>query len=200
MTEKNLTNPLSSRFTEALTCAAEWHQLQARKETEIPYVSHLLGVASLALEHGATEDEAIAALLHDAVEDQGGTARAAVIRARFGNAVTEIVLHCTDAETLPKPEWRVRKEKYIAHMRNAPPSVQLVSACDKVHNARAILNDYRQIGEALWDRFTAKRDGTLWYYRALVEAFASHGAKPIEELDRVVTELEKLSHEATKKA
>ena len=133
-------------------------------------------------------------MLHDAVEDQGGDATRQEIIRRFGSEVAAIVDGCTDAETIPKPPWRERKEQYIAHLADAPASVLLVSSADKLYNARAILADYRQIGEALWDRFSGSRDGTLWYYRALVDAFRAHGRTPIvEELDRTVTELESLT-------
>ena len=185
---------LSTRFTEALTFAAELHRDQMRKGTSIPYVSHLLAVASLALEHGATEDEAIAGLLHDAIEDQGGAPTREEIRRRFGDTVTAIVDGCTDAEVVPKPPWRQRKEQYVAHIRSASPSVRLVSSCDKLHNARSIVADLRRHGDALWPRFNGGRDGTLWYYRALVDAFREAGGTPVlEELERVVHEMEQLT-------
>jgi GTP pyrophosphokinase len=185
---------LSDRFADAFRYALELHRHQARKDTPIPYLSHLMSVAGLALEHGASEDEAIAALLHDAVEDQGGVATREEIRRRFGDAVTAIVEGCTDAEVVPKPPWRARKEAYIAHVRSAPPSVRLVSSCDKLHNARSILADYRRHGEALWARFTGGRDGTLWYYRALVDAYHAAGGSPVlDELERTVAELERLA-------
>jgi GTP pyrophosphokinase len=190
------TNPLlSSRFFEALHYAAQLHNPQLRKGTEVPYVSHLLAVCSLALEYGADEDEAIAALLHDAIEDQGGDATRQVIRQKFGDRVTEIVNGCTDAEVEPKPPWRDRKEAYIAHLETASSSVRLVSACDKLHNARSILRDYRQQGEALWPRFKGGKAGTLWYYRSLVTKFRQLDSHPhlIDELERVVTELEQLA-------
>jgi len=187
---------LSPRFEQALAFAAELHRQQVRKGTGVPYMAHLLGVASLALEHGATEDEAIAAVLHDAVEDQGGAATQEAIRQRFGPAVADIVAGCTDTDQTPKPPWRARKEAYIAHLASASPSVRLVSLCDKVHNARTILADYRTIGEELWTRFTGGKKGTLWYYRALVEAFRAHGATPlVAELDRIVREVERLAAE-----
>jgi GTP pyrophosphokinase len=187
---------LSSRFEEALTFAVRLHAGQVRKGTSIPYVAHLLGVASIALEHGADEDEAIAALLHDAVEDQGGAETAAAIRRRFGARVADIVAGCTDAETTPKPPWRERKERYLAHLREASPSVRLVSCADKLYNARAILRDYRALGDDLWKRFSGGREGTLWYYRALANAFRAAGMTPLtEELDRVVSEIERLASE-----
>jgi GTP pyrophosphokinase len=147
------------------------------------------------LENGASEDEAIAALLHDAIEDQGGAAAREEIRRRFGDSVVQIIDGCTDADMIPKPPWREGKEKYIAHIRESSPSVWLVSAADKLHNARAILADYRVMGEALWDRFNGGKDGTLWYYRSLVGTFREvSGSTPlVEELDRVVSELERLA-------
>jgi GTP pyrophosphokinase len=194
MASEMLERPLSDRFTDALGLACELHRMQVRKATQIPYIAHLLAVASIALEHGATEDEAIAAVLHDAVEDQGGAATATRIRERFGANVADIVVACSDTDVVPKPPWRERKEAYVAHARSAAPSVRLVSASDKLHNARSILSDYRELGETVWSRFSGGRDGTLWYYRSLVEAFASHGrSRLVVELDRVVTELEKLA-------
>ena len=186
---------LTERFDEALTYASRLHVNQRRKGTDIPYVAHLLAVASIALEHGASETEAIAALLHDAIEDQGGSATREDIRRRFGDDVVAIVDGCTDAETCPKPPWRARKETYIAHVRSAPASVRLVSSSDKLHNARSILADYRTCGEALWDRFSGGREGTLWYYRALVEAYREGGGSPVvDELERVVAEIERLAN------
>lgn len=192
MADETLDQPLTERFTKALTYACELHATQARKGTQIPYVSHLLAVGSLVLEHGGNEDEAIAAVLHDAVEDQGGAPTAAAIREKFGNRVADIVLGCSDTDVIPKPPWRERKEKYIAHVIGGKDaSVRLVSAADKLHNARAILADYREHRSQLWHRFNGGLD-TLWYYRALVKAFASHGpSRLVDELDRVVTELEK---------
>ena len=185
---------LSPRFEEALLYAARLHASQLRKGGSIPYVAHLLGVASIALQYGANEDEAIAALLHDAIEDQGGAATREEIRRRFGDGVVDIVNGCTDADTFPKPPWKRRKETYVAHIRNAPASVRLVSACDKLQNARAILVDYRAFGDSLWRRFSGGKEGTLWYYRALVQAFREAGTSPlIEELDRVVSEIERLA-------
>lgn len=185
---------LSHRFEEALTWATQLHASQERKGTGIPYVSHVLAVAAIALEHGATENEAIAALLHDAVEDQGGARTLAEIETRFGTEVAGIVSGCSDTDTIPKPPWRERKEAYVAHLTEASKSVRLVSASDKLHNARAILSDLRLIGEALWGRFSGGRDGTLWYYRALAEAFRIHGpARLASELGLVVREIERLS-------
>jgi (p)ppGpp synthase/HD superfamily hydrolase len=185
---------LSPRFTEALVWAATLHATQTRKGTSVPYVSHVLAVCAIVLEHGGNEDEAIAALLHDAVEDQGGDATRQEIIRRFGETVAAIVDGCTDAETLPKPPWEERKRAYVAHIAEASTSVRLVAIADKLHNARAILADYRQHGEALWDRFNGGRDGTLWYYRALVDAFHAVDPSPLaEDLERTVAELERLA-------
>ena len=185
---------LSTRFEEALVFAARLHGEQIRKGTVIPYIAHLLGVTSIVLEHGGNEDEAIAALLHDAIEDQGGASTREEIRRRFGETVVAIVNGCTDAEVIPKPPWKARKEAYIAHMAHASSSVRLVSAADKLHNARAILADYRVLGDALWIRFNGGKAGTLWYYRSLVSAFRARGTTPlVEELDRVVSEIEDLA-------
>jgi (p)ppGpp synthase/HD superfamily hydrolase len=187
---------LSGRFEDALVLAAQVHRDQVRKGTTIPYISHLLAVASIALQYGASEDEAIAALLHDAAEDQGGEPILNEIRQRFGDAVAEIVEGCTDSWTTPKPPWRQRKEAYIAHMREASASVCLVAAADKLHNAQTILSDYRALGESLWSRFNGGKDGTLWYYRSLVEALHSGGPRLlVGELARVVSEIEHLACE-----
>lgn len=182
---------LSPRFEQAMHYASVIHSGQMRKGTEVPYLAHLLGVTSIALEYGANEDEAIGALLHDAGEDAGGEGRIADISFRFGDAVADIVSGCTDTVESPKPEWRVRKEKYIHHIATASASIRLVSASDKLHNARAIVRDVRELGDALYNRFAGGKDGTLWYYRALVTAFHSAGTSVlVEELDRTVTELE----------
>jgi len=162
---------LTDRFDEALAYASRLHREQRRKGTDIPYVAHLLGVASIALENGADEDQAIAALLHDAVEDQGGLPRLREIRARFGDHVAEMVEHCTDAVVEPKPQWRPRKEAYIASLASKPEASLQVSLADKTHNAGAIIADLATHGEALWDRFTGGRDGSLWYYESLAQAF-----------------------------
>ncbi|MBW4476701.1 MAG: HD domain-containing protein [Tolypothrix brevis GSE-NOS-MK-07-07A] len=191
---------LSERFTEALTYATQLHANQVRKGSGIPYIAHLLGVASIALEYGANEDEAIAALLHDTIEDQGGAATREEIRRRFGDNVTAIVDGCTDSDTTPKPPWRQRKEAYIAHICTASPSVLLVSGADKLYNAQSIRKDYRVLGESVWERFKGGKEGTLWYYRSLVDAFYKTGSIPmIWELERVVSEIELLASSAHQK-
>jgi (p)ppGpp synthase/HD superfamily hydrolase len=183
---------LSQRFREALDFSAALHARQIRKGSGIPYVSHLLAVTAIVLEYGGSEDQAIAALLHDAVEDQGGAAARAEIARRFGPEVARIVDGCSDTDALPKPPWRERKERYIAHLPSAPADERLVSAADKLHNARAILRDVRAIGLVTFERFNAGLDGTLWYYRALVQAYRAHGPHPlVDELDHVVTAIER---------
>lgn len=190
--------PLGPRFDQALVYATRAHRTQFRKGTTRPYIGHLLGVTSIVLTHGGDEDEAIAALLHDAVEDQGGKPRLEKIRRKFGARVARIVEACTDADTLPKPPWLERKKAYLRHLRRANSSVRLVSAADKLYNARAILRDVRQYGDSVFERFSAPKVKTLWYYRSLVQEFraagVTHQLKPLlDELDRVVTELEHLS-------
>ncbi len=187
---------LSGRFEQALVYAAVVHGGQTRKATRAPYIGHLLGVASIALEHGADEDEAIAALLHDAAEDAGGSGRLADIRKRFGDKVADIVEGCTDTVETPKPSWRERKERYVGHLKGADPSTLLVSASDKVYNTRSILRDLRRHGDDVWSRFSGGKEGSLWYYRALVTAFRRHrdsNRELIDELDRIVSEIEKLA-------
>jgi (p)ppGpp synthase/HD superfamily hydrolase len=186
---------LSSRFYEAFSYAAGLHARQRRKLSGEPYLAHLLSVAALVMEHGGSEDEAIAALLHDAVEDQGGLATLEEIRRRFGQVIAEIVEGCTDATVMPKPPWRQRKEAYLTRLRSASSSVRLVSAADKLHNARAILREYRGRGESLWDNFRGGREGTLWYYRSVVEALQPFGPSPlVEELARTVAEIERVAN------
>lgn len=186
--------PLSEKFHRAFVYAARLHSRQFRKGTTRPYVGHLLGVASLVLQSSGTEEEAIAALLHDAVEDQGGRRTLAEIRKRFGARVAKIVEGCSDTDMIPKPPWRERKEKYIAEVRNASAGVRLVSAADKLHNARELLADYRVHGDSVWSRFSGGKDGTLWYYREVEKALRAADRTPlVDELDRVVTELERLA-------
>jgi (p)ppGpp synthase/HD superfamily hydrolase len=186
-----MTHLLTDRFGEALAFAERAHRAQVRKGTTIPYVAHLLAVASLVLEHGGGEDQAIAALLPDVVGDQGGAAAAAEIRARFGDRVADIVLACTDTEATPKPPWRARKEAYVASVAGKTDDAILVTACDKLHNATAILEDYRVLGEALWPRFTGGREGTLWSHRALADAIAARSSGRLSlRLARAVEDLE----------
>ncbi len=190
--------PLSSRFDDALVFANHLHRQQRRKGTQTPYVSHLLGVCALVLEAGGDEDEAIGALLHDAVEDQGGLPTLADIGAKFGARVAAIVEGCTDADEVPKPPWRERKEAYLAHLPSADASVLRVSIADKIYNAHSIANDLYKVGDEVWKRFAGGKTGTLWYYRALVTAYRKSVAAmwpQTQEFDRIVTELERLAHE-----
>ncbi len=187
---------VGKRFRDALVWAAELHEDQNRKGGSIPYVAHLLGVAAIVLEHGGDEDEAIAALLHDALEDQRHKMSPGEIRARFGETVEGIVEACTDGDPDEQRDkdpvkWKVRKEKYIAEIPHKPAGAILVSMADKLHNARAILEDYRVMGDALWPRFTAGKDGTLWYYRALLDAYGARGKNRLwTELERTVAAIE----------
>ena len=184
---------LGPRFERALIFATRKHSGQTRKGTAVPYVAHLLIVAGLVLEAGGDEDLAIAALLHDVVEDCGGAPMLRQIRRRFGERVAHIVDGCTDTDLNLKPPWRQRKEDYLKRLRTADADVRLVSAADKLHNARSIVADYREIGEAVWERFRGKRDGTLWYYRALLDEFRRRKTNPlINQLERVIVELEAL--------
>jgi hypothetical protein len=163
--------PLSKLYDQALVYASELHRNQVRKGSGIPYIAHLLSVSSRVLSAGGTEVQAIAGLLHDAAEDQGGKPTLDRIKKKFGIEVAQIVSDCTDSWTDEKSEWRPRKEAYLAILPNKAPTSLLVSLADKVDNAEAILNDYRSIGEALWDRFRGKREGTIWYYRELSTIF-----------------------------
>jgi len=182
---------LGPRFHRAFLFAAEKHAGQARKASTIPYIAHLMGVASLVLEFGGDEDLAIAALLHDVVEDCGGIPMLKEVRRRFGSRVAKIVDGCTDSNTNPKPPWRERKETYLKHLKKADTGTRLVSAADKLNNVRSILSDHRDVGEAIWDRFNGGRDGTLWYYRALLEEFLRRKPNRLtRELEIAIRELE----------
>lgn len=164
-------------------------------------MSHLLAVTALVLENGGDEEEAMAALLHDGPEDCDGEATLEEIRDRFGNRVAEIVEGCTDSMESPKAPWQERKESYIAGLRSASESTHLVSLADKVHNVRSLVTEYRRFGEALWDRFTASREQTLWYYRSLLEAFQDaaypRGATLRNELSLALDELERMIVESS---
>lgn len=209
MIHKPLERPLvtlSNRFVEAFSLAASLHTSQVRKATEIPYISHLMAVCALVLEHGGDEDEAIAALLHDALEDQadshpgGAAGLRKTIDEHFGVKVTAIVNGCTDTDVHPKPTpWHARKKAYISRLATATPPVLRVSAADKLHNARCILSDYRQLGEKVWNRFHADRTKILWYYQALVTAYQKTQvpASLLAELEYTVAEIKRLADLAT---
>ncbi len=179
---------LPDRFDEAFRYAHSLHRDQTRKGTSIPYISHLMTVAALVVEHGGNEDQAIAGLLHDAVEDRGGAETLAKIRTDFGDAVAAIVSDCTDAWTEPKPPWQARKEAYLTALPGKSAQSLLVSLADKTHNAEAILFDYRVLGDPLWDRFNGGADGTRWYYNALADVFSdTMTGRLSDRLSRAVT-------------
>ena len=185
---------LTERFDEAFQFSANLHRRQFRKGTGIPYMTHLLGVTALVLEDGGDEDQAIAALLHDAAEDQGGRKILEEIKLRFGDRVASIVDGCTDSYDVPKPAWRHRKEKYIEHLRSAPFEVRRVSLADKLHNAHSILADLKRSGAGVWDRFNGGKEGTMWYYRTLVKVFQELDSSIlVDELSYVVENIEQIS-------
>jgi (p)ppGpp synthase/HD superfamily hydrolase len=184
---------LGQRFRRAWLFAAQKHAGQARKASTIPYIAHLMAVASLVLEAGGDEDLAIAGLLHDVVEDCGGEKMLREVRRRFGARVATIVDGCTDAYLIPKPEWRARKQAYIRRLQKEGSDTRLVSAADKLNNVRSILSDYREIGESVWSRFHGGRDGTVWYYRTLRDEFMRDKPNRItRDLNLAVNELEAL--------
>jgi (p)ppGpp synthase/HD superfamily hydrolase len=200
---------LTKRFTDALDYARVAHAAQARKGSNIPYLYHLLGVASLVIEHGGSEDQAIAGLLHDVIEDCGEP-HSRLVRAQFGDAVAKIVEDCTDSTAEQKsthadPEskrqdWIRRKLAYIAHLAEADEATLLVSGCDKLHNARAILADLEnpEVGIKVFDRFTGRRDGTLAYYHSLAETFSQKNTRMAAQLELAVARIHELAGESTR--
>jgi (p)ppGpp synthase/HD superfamily hydrolase len=181
---------LTNRFNEALVFAAEIHSKQRRKGSSIPYIAHLLGVTALVLEEGGDEDQAIAALLHDAVEDQGGLSTLHLIREKFGERVAGIVDGCSDTYIEPKPEWRSRKETYLKRLETASMDVLRVSLADKLHNSRSILRNLQKEGETIWNRFNGAREGTLWYYQSALDVFRSRiESQNIDELSKILEEI-----------
>jgi (p)ppGpp synthase/HD superfamily hydrolase len=185
---------LGPRFLRAFDFAAKKHAGQTRKASTIPYIAHLMGVASLVLEAGGDEDLAIAALLHDVVEDCGGAPMQNEVRRRFGPRVAKVVEGCTDTDVTPKPPWRKRKEDYLRHLAHADADTRLVSAADKLNNVRSIVSDYRAVGEFVWARFNGGREGTLWYYRSLRDEFQRDAPNRVtEDLNLAVNELESLA-------
>jgi (p)ppGpp synthase/HD superfamily hydrolase len=196
---------LTRRFDLAFHFASGLHHAQVRKGTDIPYIAHLMSVCALVLEDGGDEDQAIAALLHDAMEDQGGLPTLNTIKHLFGDRVEKIVRECSDSES-PDPDhklpWHQRKQAYLDHLRSASPDALLVAAADKLHNARDILACYRQMGDDLWRRFNAHatKADHLCYYRELARRLQARSEAPgalVEELDRVVTMLEALASAQT---
>jgi (p)ppGpp synthase/HD superfamily hydrolase len=200
MPAETTTPKLSTRFDEALAYASDLHRTQTRKGGDIPYVGHLISVASLVIEGGGTETQAIAGLLHDAVEDQGGPPRLAEIREKFGDDVAAIVSECSDTDEVPKPPWETRKKKYVDHLGYASEATILVSLADKLDNARAILRDYRTNGDALWQRFSVNDPQKhLWYYKSLLAVYKRRNSTwLVDELERVIDTLEDLVNEAAK--
>ncbi|HVN21534.1 MAG TPA: HD domain-containing protein [Dongiaceae bacterium] len=189
---------LGPRFLRAFEFAAKNHSGQTRKASTIPYLAHLMGVASLVLEAGGDEDLAIAALLHDVVEDCGGAPMLKEVQRLFGKRVAHIVDGCTDAYQIPKPAWRERKEFYIRRLKKEDAETRLVSAADKLNNVRSIIADYRSVGESVWSRFNGGREGTLWYYRTLRDEFLRrHKNRITRDFDLAVRELESLAGSAT---
>lgn len=189
---------LTDRIAQALALAVEAHDGQKRKGTQIPYIAHPMGVASIALEHGADEDQAMAALLHDAVED-GGIEYAQSIREKFGDRVADIVQGCTDG--VPdasgiKEAWAPRKERYIAHLKDASDDVLLVSGSDKLHNARAIVEDLLSTGAVVFDRFTASQEQTIWYYETLAGVFTQRNTPIAKALSDTVLRMKQLAGKA----
>jgi (p)ppGpp synthase/HD superfamily hydrolase len=183
----------SSRFIDALTLTVKLHEAQIRKGSDVPYIAHLLGVTSLVLEAGGDSDMAIAALLHDAVEDQGGMEVLLEIRQRFGVRVASIVEGCSDSFIKPKPPWKERKEMYLAHLPLALSEIRLVSLADKLHNARSINRDLKIHGVGIFNKFKGGKIGTLWYYRELVKIFlATETDIMVRELEHVVEEIQTL--------
>jgi (p)ppGpp synthase/HD superfamily hydrolase len=195
VSEQTSTPKLSGQFSKALVYAELKHHNQVRKGGDIPYVGHILTVAGLVINDGGTEQQAIAALLHDAVEDAGGPTTLEEIRANFGDDVARIVEECSDTDKEPKPPWRQRKQDYIDHLAEVGQDTLLVSVADKLDNARSMLRDYHEHGAELWERFTVKdpRDH-LWYYGALIEAYGNRNCTSwmVGELERVVDELKRL--------
>lgn len=186
---------MTPRFTEALSLAARAHEGQSRKGTSIPYITHPVAVAGLVAQFGGDEDQQIAALLHDVLED-GGPQFEAEIGEKFGTRVLAIVRGCTDGmpdQTGHKAPWKDRKAAYLDHLTAASPDIHLVSGCDKLSNARAILDDLVAIGPAVFDRFTAKKEGTLWYYTELSRIFSDAGAPMANELAATVRKVSELA-------
>jgi GTP pyrophosphokinase len=169
----------SDRLIEAFRLACELHRTQQRKGSATPYVTHLMAVAAAVGDYGGSEDQVIAALLHDAVEDQGGIETLDRIRAAFGECAAGYVMACSDSSIQPKPPWRARKEAFVARVTEVDGSVRLIIAADKLHNARSLIRTLRESGSGAWDYFKGGRDGTLWYYGEMVRALSRNWNHPI---------------------
>ena len=183
-----------TRVLAATALAFELHGDQRRKQGAVPYIGHLLGVASLVVDDGGDEDQVVAALLHDAAEDQGGHPVLSEVARRFGPRAAAIVEACTDTMASPKPPWRARKVAWLARLPDVPDAAWPVIVADKLHNARAVVSALRTGGVASLDVFNGGRDGTLWYYRAVADVAARCRPGPmVDELLRTVDEMERLA-------
>ncbi|MEM9925246.1 MAG: HD domain-containing protein [Cyanobacteria bacterium P01_D01_bin.50] len=184
------TTKLTAKFETALVYAIRLHENQTRKMSGVPYISHLMSVSALVLEAGGNEDEAIAALLHDSVEDRGGSQTREQIRKIFGDEIVAIIDGCTESDTYPKPPWEERKQKYLENLRHATPSVRRVSLADKLHNARSLLEGRQKFGDETWTKFKGGKEKTLWFYRSLIEVYQQTGSDWMtSEFTRVASEL-----------
>lgn len=182
---------LTDRFERAMVLAHQLHADQVRKVSGIPYIAHLLSVTAFVLEDGGTEDEAIAALLHDAIEDQGGEATRQVINEQFGDSVVNIIDGCTESSKVPKPAWKQRKLQYLQQVRSASVSVRRVSLADKLHNARSLVLDLRQHGHSTWSYFNASSQEIVWFYQSLLQIYQTTGKDTLTEaFEQTVLELE----------
>jgi len=185
------------KYLEAYNYSYKLHKKQMRKGSNIPYFTHLSSVSNLIIENNGTTTQAIAGLLHDAVEDQGGAKTLAIIKRKFGPKVAKIVDQCSDTTIEPKPPWKARKIKYIQNIKNKTQNTLLVSLCDKYHNASCILSDYQKVGEEIWDRFTASKQETFWYYESLYKEFKRYlknhpelikaYKNKVDEMKRIIT-------------
>lgn len=185
-----------NRINQAFLMASNLHKDQIRKGSDVPYLSHLMGVAYFVLENGGSENQAIASLLHDAVEDQGGESTLTLIREEFGQEVADLVLQCSDSIGEPKPPWRERKEAYLEHLAIAPKEVLEIVIADKTCNLLSVYKDYLRLGDDLWDIFVGKKDGTLWYYHKIYEILSARTNSFMlslykENLDKLDLEIEK---------
>lgn len=190
----NHTPALGPRFEGAFLLASKLHARQIRKTNGVPYLSHLLSVTALVLQDGGNEDEAIAALLHDAPEDQGGEETLALIREQFGANVAQIVEECSDTFAVPKPPWRARKQAHIIRLKSASPSIHRVMLADKLHNSRALLRQLRLDGQAAWGNFKGGKRGTLWYLQTMRQVLGEHNQGYLwEEFGRTLEEIERLT-------
>jgi (p)ppGpp synthase/HD superfamily hydrolase len=185
---------LTTRFEEALVYATQLHAQQVRRISGVPYVSHLLSVTALVIEDGGSEDEAIAALLHDAIEDRGGRRTGEIIRQKFGDKVADIVEGCTESDAVPQPPWKERKQKYLENISQGSPEILRVALADKVHNARSNLSEWYLYGEKAWNQ--EQRERTLWFYRSVIEvAQTLIDSSLLEEFRRIVQQLEAIEQE-----